>query len=217
MVHFLRFRSNFDGHLFMQITKFRSGLLIALEQMTVHLQRAQNTLTGLARSIAEKHRRLREAPLERENSLRNLLVSSPDAIVVINADHRFVAANPRALDLFGISETNMGKFTIDAFLPHDQIPDFDGNSRPFMNHGERHGKCRIRRLDGSLRIAEYAFVPNFTPRRHLSRFHDVTAEKMKSIAKFEPSHGDIQPAAQAWPGREHKPWRTPRRSLVTIA
>jgi hypothetical protein len=111
----------------------------------------------------------------------------------------------------------MGKFTIDAFLPHKQILDFDGKGSPFIKREERHGKCRIRRLDGSLRIAEYAFVPNFTPRRHLSRFHDVTAEKMKSIAKFEPSHGDIQPAAQAWPGREHKPWRTPRRSFGTIA
>jgi len=179
----------------MQITKFRSGLFIAFEQMTVHLQRAENTLARLVRSFAETRRRLQETLREREDGLRKLLASSPDAIVVTNADHRLVAANPIALDLFGISEANMGKFTIEAFLPHKQILDFDGNGPPFIKREERHGKCRIRRLDGSLRIAEYTFVTNFAGRRHLSTFHDVTREKMKFVAKFDPSHGDLQPTA----------------------
>jgi PAS domain S-box-containing protein len=176
----------------MQITKFRSGLLIALEQLTVNLQRAQNTLMRLGRSVAEKHRRIQEALRERENDLRKLLASSPDAIVVTNGDHRFVAANPRALDLFGISQTNMRKFTIDAFLPDGQILDFDVNGPSFLRREERHGKCKIRRLDGSLRVAEYIFVANFVPLRHLSRFRAVTPEKMNSFAKFDPGQRDIQ-------------------------
>jgi PAS domain S-box-containing protein len=175
----------------MQITKFRSGLFIAFEQMAVHLQRAQNTLARLVRSFAETRRRLQETLREKEDGLRKLLASSPDAIVVTNADHRLVAANPRALDLFGISEANMGKFTVDAFLPHKQILDFDGNGLPFIKREERHGKCRIRRLDGSSRIAEYTCVTNFSGRRHLSTFRDVTPEKIKFIAKFDPSHGDV--------------------------
>src|SRR4029077_16197201 len=128
-------------------------------------------LTRLVRGFAEKHRRLREALREREDGLQKLLASSPDAIVVTNADHRLVAANPRALALFGISEANMGKFTIDAFLPHEQILDFDGKRPPFAKREERHGKCRVRRLNGSLRIAEYTFLTNCSGRRHLSRFH----------------------------------------------
>ena len=112
-------------------TKFRSELFIALEQVTVHVQRAQNTLTSLGKSVAQEPRRLQEALRVRENGLRKLLASSLDAVVVTNGDRRFVAANPKALDLFGISETNMGKFTIDAFLPNAQIPDFDGNGPPF--------------------------------------------------------------------------------------
>jgi PAS domain S-box-containing protein len=163
----------------MQITKFRSELFIALEQVTVHLQRAQNTLMRLGRSVADKPRRLQEALHERENGLRKLLASSLDAIVLTNGDRRFVAANPKALDLFGISETNMRKFTIDAFLSNGQILDFDGNGPPFIRRVERHGKCKIRRLDGSLRVAEYIFVANFVPLRHLSRFRDVTPEKAR--------------------------------------
>jgi PAS domain S-box-containing protein len=157
----------------MQITKFRSGLFIALEQMAVHLQRAQNTLRRLARRVAEKPRRLQEVLHDRENTLRKLLASSPDAIVVTNGDHRFVAANPKALGLFGISERNMKKFTIDAFLPYGQILDFDANGPPFIRREERRGKCKIRRLDGSVRVVEYVFVANFVPLRHLSTFHDI--------------------------------------------
>ena len=161
----------------MQITKFRSALFIASEQMAVHLQRAKNMLARLVKSFAETHRRLQETLREREDGLRELLASSPDAIVVTNADHRLVAANPRALDLFGISEANMGKFTLDAFLPRQQILDLDGNGSPFMKREERHGKCKVRRLDGSLRVTEYTFVTNFAGRRHLSKFHDVVPKR----------------------------------------
>ena len=202
----------------MQITKFRSGLFIAFEQMTVHLQRAENTLARLVRSFAETRLRLQGTLREREDGLRKLLASSSDAIVVTNAVHRLVAANPIALDLFGISEANMGKFTIEAFLPHKQILDFDGNGPPFIKREERHGKCRIRRLDGSLRIAEYTFVTNFVGRRDLSTFRDVTPEKMKFIAKFDPSHGDIQPAAPRRVQGESTSLGEPlRQSFGTIA
>jgi PAS domain S-box-containing protein len=134
-------------------------------------------LANLAKSLAETRRRVQEALREREDGLRKLLTSSPDSIVVTNADHRLVAANPRALDLFGISEANMGKFTLDAFLPHQQILDLDGNGPPFMKREERHGKCKVRRLDGSLRVTEYTFVTNFAGRRHLSKFHDVVPKR----------------------------------------
>jgi PAS domain S-box-containing protein len=169
----------------MQITRFRSGLFIALEQMTAYLHRAQSTLTGLGRSFAEKPQRIQEELRERENALRKLLASSPDAIVVTNRDHRFIAANPNALDLFGISQANMKKFTIDAFLADGQILDFDAGGAPFIRRRERHGKCEIRRMDGSTRVAEYSFVANIVPLRHLCRFHDVTPEKMKFVTDFD--------------------------------
>src|SRR5580704_6017347 len=173
----MRFRSNFDRRLFMQITRFTSGLFIALEQMTAYLHRAQNTLTRLGRSFAEKPQRIQEELRERENALRKLLANSPDAIVVTNGDHRFVAANPNALDLFGISRTNMKKFTIDAFLRNGHILDFDAGGPPFLRRKERHGKCEIRRMDGSLRVAEYSFVANFVPLRHFYRFHNLTSQR----------------------------------------
>jgi PAS domain S-box-containing protein len=105
--------------------------------------------------------------------LRKLLASSRDAIVVTNAQRRFVAANPKALDLFGVSEAHLGKFTVDVFLSRGLIAQYNGNGSSFRRRTTKHGKCEVRRLDGSLRVAEYSFVANFVPARHLYSFRNV--------------------------------------------
>jgi len=155
-----------------KITKFSSELCITLEQGTVRLRRAVNTLARLGRSVTGKTQRLREALLARENDLRALLASSVDAIVVTDVDGRFVEANPKASDLFGVSETNLKKFTVDVFLSRRQILYFEGNGSSFIRPKEGRGECKIRRLDGNLRLAEYIFVANFVPFRHLYRFRN---------------------------------------------
>jgi PAS domain-containing protein len=155
-----------------KITKFSSRLFVALEQVTVHLRRALSSLTGRGKNAVEKTRRLQETRRARENDLRELLASSLDAIVVTNVDRRFVAANPKALHLFGVSEANIRHFTIDAFLL-SQIRYFDGNGLPFISREKKQGECQIRRLDGSLRLTEFIFVANFVPFRHLFRFRNV--------------------------------------------
>jgi PAS domain-containing protein len=68
------------------------------------------------KNASEKTRRLDEARRARENDLREFLANSLDAIVVTNVDRRFVAANPKALQLFGVSVANIRQFTMDAFL-----------------------------------------------------------------------------------------------------
>jgi PAS domain S-box-containing protein len=155
-----------------KITRFKSHTFIALNKVTVHLQRAQKTLTRFGRSVVDEPRRLQEARRTRENDLRKLLANSLDAIVVTDGDHRLVYANPKALDLFGVSELNMRKFTIDTFLSHCQILEL--RRKWFaIRRDERYGKCKISRLDGSLRVAEYIFVANFTSRQDLYRFEHV--------------------------------------------
>ncbi len=117
---------------------------------------------------------LREAVLMRRNRLQTLLTDSSDAIVVMNEDRRLLAANPLAVSLFGVSEKNISKFSIDAFLPVSQISNFKSRGVPFLRGKELRGKCVIRRLDGRLRVAEFSFQPNFVPGLHLSRFRDIT-------------------------------------------
>jgi PAS domain-containing protein len=99
------------------IKKLRCQLSVALQPVLAHLRVAQRALGKLNTSVTDKPRTVQEAIRARESDLPRLLESSPDAIVALNTGLRFVAANPKALDLFGISERNMEMFAIDAFLP----------------------------------------------------------------------------------------------------
>lgn len=152
------------------VSAVKARLFVLLQQLSALLHRAQTTVTTLSRNFGEKRQKLQEAHRAKQKGLQQLLDTSPDAIVVTNRDRRFVAANPTALGLFGISESNMQEFTIDAFLSFDQIRVFEQNSLLFKRRAGKHGKCTIRRLDGSLRVTEYIYVPNVIPRRHLFGF-----------------------------------------------
>lgn len=157
----------------MELTKYRSQVSAALDHMTVFLRQEQIKLMELGKTVAEKPRKLREALRARQNDLRELLEHSQDPIVVTDGGCRFVAANQRGLDLFGVSETNLRMFNIDAFVSVGQMAHLDGNSTPFIGQTERRGQCDIKRLDGGLRVAEYIFVANFVPHRHLYRFINI--------------------------------------------
>jgi PAS domain S-box-containing protein len=165
-----------------KVSKFSERFFTRLQQAKVLLRRALETLTTVARSVAQKPRRLREAFRGRENKLRTLLATSFDAIVVTNDRHRFVNANSRALELFGISERNITMFTMDAFFRHRQSAKFDHNDALVVNRKERHGECEIKRLDGSFLRAEYSFVGNVLPHRNLYRFREAAQRRLMPIS-----------------------------------
>ena len=146
-----------------------------MAQLTLRLNRGQDTLTRVRRSVADRPRRLQRALESRNNELRELLASSVDAIVVTNADRSLVAANSKALDLLGVTQTNMKQFTMDMFLSRCQIQQFDRQRLPFTRREPKRGICKIRRLDGNLRVVEYSFVANFVPFRNLCSFSSITA------------------------------------------
>jgi PAS domain-containing protein len=146
--------------------KFTSRLLVASEQLTV-----KNRFAVVRRNLAEKPRRLQETLHARENVLPKLLEDSNDAMVVMNKELRFVGANAKALDVFGISGKNMTMFSMDAFL-RGQILPFDENGTLFTSQKEWHGECRIQRLDGSVRVAEFIFVANYVPLLHVCTFRN---------------------------------------------
>jgi PAS domain S-box-containing protein len=152
--------------------KISRQAFIGLGQIAIHLARAQDKLLRLGKSVAGQPRKLEEAYWARENDLRELLANSPDAIVVTDANRRFIEANPNALVLFGVSEANLRKFTVDVFFSRGQIPKSEGSVSPFRT---RYGRCEIRRLDGSLRVAECCFFANFIPFRHVYKFSNVIA------------------------------------------
>jgi len=182
--------------------------------MTVHLQRALKTLTRLGRSDIDKPRRL-QARRRKDDDLRKLSLETFDyAIVVTNGDRRLVYANPKALDLFGVSELNVRKFSIDTFLSHCHILEL--RRKWFLiRRDERYGKCKISRLDGSLRVAEYVLVTNIIPRLHLYGFVNVAPptgiSQLTFSAKMPISHTEPPLGNQFGSSRAEK---FPKSSLV---
>jgi PAS domain S-box-containing protein len=174
-----------------KLARLGSQLYSALRQTTVPFQRAQGALASAGRSVIERPRKIREAHRARETDLQRLLTNSADAIVVTNDKRRLVDANPKALDLFGVSDSNMRNFTIDTFLSDCQI--LERRRKWFaIRRDEKYGRCKIRRLDGSLRVAEYILVANVVHGQHLYRFLNVVAARitpLKSAAK-RPARAD---------------------------
>ena len=160
----------------------RASLFTVFENVSARLQRARDALADVKQSAIREHRRWQEVLLERKGRVGQLLADSLEAIVVTNDKRRLLAANPPALALLGLSPKNLEGFTIDAFLPASELLEFERNGPLFLRGRERRGECEIRRLDGSRRVVEFTFQANFVPRRHLSRFRDVTdLEKGKAL------------------------------------
>jgi PAS domain-containing protein len=152
-----------------RIARMGSQISAASRQAAMRFQTAQSAITGLERSIVDKPRRTREARWAKENELRNSLASSVDPVIVTDGDRRLVAANATALELFGISELNMRNFTLDTFVANVEPRDFDRDSS-LESHDARLSRCKIRRLDGGLRIAECQCIAGIVPGRHLYKF-----------------------------------------------
>lgn len=190
-------------------------LLVALKEMTMHLHRALKTLNRLGRSDIDKPRKL-QTRRRKEDDLRKLLRETFDyAIVVTNGDRRLVYANPKALDLFGVSELNVRKFSIDTFLSHCHILEL--RRKWFLiRRDERYGKCKISRLDGSLRVAEYVLVANIIPRLHLYGFMNVAPptgiSQLPFSARMPISHTEPTLGNQFGSSRAEK---FPKSSLVS--
>jgi len=206
-----------------KLIKFRSQLVAGLKPVRANLRRAQNTLMRLGSGVVDRPRALQKALRARENELRRFLASSLDAIVITDLGGRFITANSKALDLFGVSETNMKKFTINVFLSHGQTPYFAGHSAAFMRREKRHGECKVRRLDGSLRVAEYAFVAHFLPNRHVCRFHNVRTplssnvlqHSLRGRAMSQNSPGSLwSPAVERFEKAGTRPTRPAIRSAL---
>jgi PAS domain-containing protein len=149
--------------------RLQSGISVVARGTGTQLHRAQGAVQRLGKSIAEAPQRLREARSKREGDLRHLLANSPDALVVTDEQRRLVTANAPGLDLLGISDYNMKRFTMDAFVVGRAMPDFPGNE---SEDGEAI-PCKIRRLDGGLRVAECVYSAEVLPGRNLYKFSNV--------------------------------------------
>jgi PAS domain-containing protein len=147
-------------------------LLDVVERCGTRLRSAGGLLVDYGYRLRNGHWRLQEGLRERENYLIRRLANSSEPTIVTDDAHRLLAANPAALVLFGISDKNLNKFTIDAFLRQDEVHCFERKGPPFIKGAERVGECQIRPLHGKPRVVEFSFQANFLLGLHVSKFRE---------------------------------------------
>jgi two-component system cell cycle sensor histidine kinase/response regulator CckA len=107
-----------------------------------------------------------------EGFLVALFEGSHDAMVLTDAEFRFVAVNAAAAELYGLArEALVGRSGADFTVP-------DQNSaqvrRELLERGRIRGQSRIVRPNGEQRVIEYAATANILPGLNLSMLRDVT-------------------------------------------
>ena len=121
--------------------------------------------------------RLQEVLRKQETELAKILIDSTEPVVVTDDAHRILAANTAALALLGVSEGNLHRFAIDAFLRSEQVHYFERRGPRFSKSEERMGECEIRPLVGKPKVVEFSFQENYTLGSHVSKFHIVAGRK----------------------------------------
>lgn len=132
------------------------------------------------RAVALRSQRARLQAAEAGQALselqyRVLFEWTRDAIFVVDDAGRYVDANPAASLLLGLPrEELIGRHLFDdlADLPDDT--DVAVSWRGFLQASGARGEVRLRRPDGTFRVAEYTATAQVIPGRHFGILRDVT-------------------------------------------
>jgi PAS domain-containing protein len=152
-------------------------LYAAAHQAEQRVQSLRCALIHFGHVVRTGRSRLQEVLRKPETELAKILIDSTEPVVVTNDAHRILAANTAALTLLGVSEANLHRFAIDAFLPSEHVHYFERNGPRFGRSAERMGECEIRPLVGKPKVVEFSFQENYTLGSHVSKFHVVAVRK----------------------------------------
>src|SRR5215203_2399665 len=172
-----RFYEKYHEALESRIPVHFEGFYEALDHwVEVHAYPSEEGLTVYFRDITERER-AREALQESERRLRALFDSTLDAILIANDDSEYTEANPAACRMLGVDRNELLGSRLDDFVPEAEGEMARSAWREFLERGSMEGEFRLRRADGTIRIAEFSAKAGFLPGRHLSILRDVTERK----------------------------------------
>jgi len=159
-------------------TRVALRLYAAAEHIGQRIQSFRGRFVDFGQLLRNGRSRLQEALRQGETELATILADSNDPVIVTDDAHHILAANPAALTLLHVSNNNLHRFAIDAFLPLKQVRYFERSGPRFIKSAERRGECEIRPLGGNPKVVEFSFQANFILGRHVSKFHDVAGRSL---------------------------------------
>jgi PAS domain S-box-containing protein len=126
-------------------------------------------------TASTERERVEHALRASEAQLRAIFTSALDAIVVADADGRYVDCNPAAEELFGLPRVHLLGRGVQEFAASSE--DAESRWRAFLQKGSARGLFRLRRPDGTERDVEFSATADVIPGRHVSVLRDVTARR----------------------------------------
>lgn len=124
-----------------------------------------------------------------DRSVYALFEAALDAMVLVDDQGHYVAANRAACDLFGLPREDLLGCCIADFAP----PGFDLEQvwQGFQQQGHERGDFSLVRKDGTIREVEYSATANVIPHYHLSILRDVT-ERKQLERQLRQLHRDLE-------------------------
>jgi len=140
--------------------------------------------------MLQQLRQQQEALLDSESRLRAVFAVSPDAIVILDDDARYVEANPAANKLLGVTNDQglVGRRIFEFVAPEYRMEPVWSD---FLLHGCYQGELRFLRQHGRSPLVEIVAVANIRPSRHLAVLRDIT-EQREAEEALQASHNQLE-------------------------
>jgi len=111
------------------------------------------------------------------DELHALFENTQEAILIADAESRYVDANPAACALTGYTREELTRLKVRDITAIAVTDSGVRMWREFLRTGKMEGEYRVRRRDGSAVEVEFRAVANFLPGLHLSVMRDITERK----------------------------------------
>jgi PAS domain S-box-containing protein len=153
---------------------------------------------------------------------RAIFEAALDALVVVDDEQRFIAANPSACDIFGVSlETLLTRNLLD-FIDRGEQPGAQHLWQQFRERDRSQGEIRIRRFDGTFIDVEYRATADISENRHLSVLrplterHEARAVQAELLSQLEAHQNRLKGILDSVPGVVWEAWGEPDAACQRI-
>jgi len=113
-----------------------------------------------------------------QDKFRAVFDEASDAMLIADDSGRYIDANQRAADLFGVQKEELLGRSVDEFAPAGA--DTEVAWTEFREDGHGRGSFTIARADGTERTVEYSAEADIVPGQHLSILRDVTDRQQRT-------------------------------------
>ena len=126
---------------------------------------------------------------ESEARFRNLIATQGEGVGIVDAEERFIFANPAGEAIFGVPEGTLPGRPLEEFLGEEELAKIKGQTARRVSGEHTAYELTIRRPDGSLRDLLVTGTPQFDAKERfigtLGIFRDITERKAMERALKE--------------------------------